>query len=168
MPRVRRSSVPKIVKVYSPDELERQVHFIVREHQSPGLLKFLAGLPYGTEGNWWRSVAMLWIHQNADCHDFDSRLAEALATTGSAPGAPTPRKRRTSLKNAPKDSAKVFATAPAPLAPIVIHPQAAVQPPAAPQTPVFRPAETEQVPATSDELNDKALALLDDFGSMAD
>lgn len=158
--------MPKIVKVYSPDELERQVHFIVREHQSPGLLKFLAELPFGTEGAWWRGVGMLWIQQHADSPGFQQRLAEALAATGVEAGVPQSRKRRASVTRDRKASTARTSHTQKPS-------EQVAQPPAVPAQSsipqvLAAPAVGHITEPASDELNDQSLELLDLFGSMAD
>lgn len=168
--------MPKLVKVYSADELERQVHFFVREHQSPGLLKFLASLPFGTEGAWWRGVGMLWLQQHAEAPDFQQRVAEALAASGIEAGVPTPRKRRAPVARLPKMPTAVTQRASQALPPVPPVPAQATSraervsheqiPVAVVSTESTQPVAPAQ-PA-SDELDDRAIALLDQFGSMAD
>lgn len=158
--------MPKIVKVYSPDELERQVHFIVREHQSPGLLKFLAALPFGTEGAWWRGVGMLWIQQHAESPEFQQELAEVLAATGVEAGAPPPRKRRASVTLDRKAPAAGTRRTQKPSPPVAQPPVVTAQSPT-PQ--VLAAPAVDHVTATEpDELTDRSIELLDLFGSMAD
>ena len=72
----------KLVKVFDPDERERQLHYWLREHQVPGLLRFLARLPYGAEAAFLRGVAQLWVLENGNAGDIDDRVNRAIDAGG--------------------------------------------------------------------------------------
>jgi hypothetical protein len=72
----------KLVKVFDPDETYRQIHFNLREEQAPGVLRFLASLPYGIEGAFWRGAAAQWIAQHQGASDIDAHLQDVISAGG--------------------------------------------------------------------------------------
>ena len=172
----------KVVKVYDPTEVERQIHFYLREHQAPGLLRFLASLPYGAEAAFMRGVAQLWVQQNAGAADIDARVQQVIEAGGGLErsgkvavrkprgrAAQAQRVRLSQLPvHAPLQTAKwepVYApSAPAPMAESAVTPTLPQGAKAASD-----PAPPLQLPAGAavEELTDQGLDLLDQMSSWA-
>lgn len=170
----------KFVKVYDPHELERQVHFWLREHQAPGLLRFLASLPHGAEAAFLRGAAQLWVLQNAGAADIDARVQQVVEAGGGighggrvavrkprGRAAQVQRVRLAALPAPLSGSDLVYAPpSPQPAAPIASPtPAPAPAPAAVAAAPVAQP-----LPASSaqEELTDQGMDLLDQMSSFAD
>lgn len=166
----------KFVKVYDPNELERQVHFWLREHQSPGLLRFLAALPHGAEAAFLRGVAQLWMLQNAGAADIDARVHQVIEAGGGlghggkvavrkprGRAAQVQRVRLATLQAPVSGSELIYVpSSPQPAAPIA---SPAPAPAARASAPVAQPLPTN---SAHEELTDQGLDLLDQMSSFAD
>lgn len=163
----------RFIKVYDPTEVERQIHFYLREHQAPGLLRFLASLPHGAEAAFLRGVAQLWQLQNVSAADIDARVQQVIEAGGGfghggkvsvrKPRGRAAQEQRVRLRALQAAGSKPVYASPTPpaqaAAPVV--PEAALQIAAAPAaTPLPTSSATE-------ELTDQGLDLLDQMSSFA-
>lgn len=159
--------MPKIVKVFSEDEVRRQVHFILQEHQAPGLLRFLSSLPYGAEGAWWRGVAALWLQEYAQAPDLEAKICAVMAAGGGDGAAShTSRKQRAPRKTPALATNRMAATPRASAISVAAQPLPATPAPnylAASQP--IEPLPTHQSPnwPPSSDVLAKEQAFLDDF-----
>lgn len=166
----------RFVKVYDPNELERQVHFWLREHQSPGLLRFLAALPHGAEAAFLRGVAQLWVLQNAGAPDIDARVQQVIEAGGGLGHGGKVAVRKPRGRAAQVQRVRL-ATLPAPVSgndlvyvPPSPQPAAPIASPApAPATVAAAPV-AQPLPSSSaqEELTDQGMDLLDQMSSFAD
>lgn len=164
----------KFVKVYDPHELERQVHFWLREHQSPGLLRFLASLPHGAEAAFLRGAAQLWVLHNAGAADIDARVQQVVEAGGGIGhggrvAVRKPRGRAAQVQRvrlatlpAPVSGSDMVYMPPSPQPAVPIASPAPAPPAAAP---VAQPLPTS---SAQEELTDQGMDLLDQMSSFAD
>lgn len=70
----------KIIKVFDRNELKRRIGLEFTEFNSPGLLEFLAHLPYGFESSVLREIINQWFIEHKEKGDFEAAVMEALGT----------------------------------------------------------------------------------------
>ena len=166
----------KFIKVYDPAEVERQIHFYLREHQAPGLLRFLASLPFGAEAAFLRGVAQTWVQQNASAADIDARVQQVIEAGGGLE-----RGGKVAVRKPRGRAAQVqrvrLATLSAPVSDrdmVHVPPSPPTAAPIASADPAPRQLATvpsaERLPMSSalEELTDQGLDLLDQMSSFAD
>lgn len=72
----------KFVRVYDPDETERRITLIVSEDNCPGLLSFLAEMPYRTETPLIRGIFHQWFLHHSEAGTLDDAIRCALEGPG--------------------------------------------------------------------------------------
>lgn len=87
--------MPRHQKIYDPDETERRMPLIVRETQCPGMLRFLAALPYRQETPLIRGVLYQWFLHHLEQGTLDAAVQAAL----SGPGGLQAETRRPALRS---------------------------------------------------------------------
>lgn len=130
----------RIHKHHDPDQTRRAFTFIITEQNCPGLLHFLAELPFRAESALVRGVVYQWFRQHLENGTLDEAAQEVLAGPGGEITAPaiktpvlTPRRRGRKPLSPSRLPPAAPATKPAPANPT---PRAlAVVPPPAPATP---------------------------------
>lgn len=88
--------MPKIIRVYDPDEVERRIQFLIKDSDYPGLLKVLGSLPHGAESPLIRFVLYQWFLRQkkegtleSTIEVFIAELTSKKKTGGSKVGRPT-------------------------------------------------------------------------------
>lgn len=74
--------MPKLIRVYDPDEPERRINLVIAEANCPGLLEFLAEMPYRTETPLIRGVLYQWYLKHRDAGTLGEAIQEALEGSG--------------------------------------------------------------------------------------
>lgn len=74
--------MPKLIRVFDPDEPERRINLVIAEATCPGALEFLAEMPYRTETPLIRGVLYQWFIKHRDAGTLDDAIEEALAGPG--------------------------------------------------------------------------------------
>lgn len=72
----------KLIRVYDPDEKERRINLVLPEAVCPGLLEFMAEVPYGNDTPLIRGVFYQWFLKHRDAGTLDEALNEALSGPG--------------------------------------------------------------------------------------
>lgn len=68
----------KIIKVFDRKEVKRRIGLEFSEFNSPGLLEFMAHLPYGFESSVLRGIINQWFIEHKEKGDFEAAVLDAL------------------------------------------------------------------------------------------
>lgn len=74
--------MPKLIRVFDPDETERRITMEVSEANCPDLLSFLSEMPYRTETPLIRGVFYQWFLQHKEAGTLDAAVDVALHGLG--------------------------------------------------------------------------------------
>lgn len=72
----------KLVRLFDPNEPERRINLVIQEDACPGLLEFLASMPYRTETPLLRGIIYQWFVMNRDAGTLDEAIQSALEGVG--------------------------------------------------------------------------------------
>jgi hypothetical protein len=72
----------KFLKIFDPNETYRRIGLEIREDNCPGLIEFLALLPYGFESSVLRSGFYQWYLENKAKGDLEQAVRTALTGLG--------------------------------------------------------------------------------------
>lgn len=93
--------MPKLIRVFDPDEPERRINLVIAEATCPGALEFLAEMPYRTETPLIRGVLYQWFIKHRDAGTLDDAIEEALAGPGVSSN---PHRTTSRCAEAPRDA----------------------------------------------------------------
>ncbi|WP_425953091.1 hypothetical protein [Ralstonia pseudosolanacearum] len=87
----------KLIRVFDPEETERRINLVIPRAACPGLLEFLAEMPYRTETPLIRGIVSQWYIKHRDAGTLDEAINEALEGTGGLieAGPPTRQGKKT-------------------------------------------------------------------------
>ncbi|MBK4737948.1 hypothetical protein [Noviherbaspirillum pedocola] len=77
--------MPRIIRQYDPNETARRVVVDIQEESCPGLLKFLAHLPYGHEASLLRAIIYQWFLAHQEHGDLEYAVKAFLEGPGGRP-----------------------------------------------------------------------------------
>ncbi|WP_432263293.1 hypothetical protein [Cupriavidus sp. TMH.W2] len=72
----------KLIRVFDPEETERRINLVIPEASCPGLLEFLAEMPYRTETPLIRGIVYQWFVTHRDAGTLDAAINKALEGSG--------------------------------------------------------------------------------------
>lgn len=72
----------RFLKMVDPDETYRRIGLEIRENNCPGLIEFLAMLPYGFESSVLRGVFYQWYLEHKEKGDLEQAVRTALTGLG--------------------------------------------------------------------------------------
>lgn len=98
----------RIQKVHDPAETQRTINFIVKEDDCPGMLEFLAGVPYRMEGPFIHALVFQWLTQHAESNSLDAEFVKVV----NGPGGVSPTKKAIKLLQPRRPRGRPRETAP--------------------------------------------------------